>query len=344
MRVLSPLRSAASLVLLTASCRTDGTGPDPNDPDNPNALGLAVAVRVDSATFRDSGEFVLELIPSTSTGRILIDEAWTISTTVTAPARVAPALLSQEVQTPDSRSFRVALDVDNSGSMERSDPTRQRARAAEAFWTTLFAEQPNAEASLLYFGLGELPPTPGFVSTRLLQSWTSDPTQLGGKLDTLRLRSRSPIYTSALEVVRWMDSTSAAGTRRVLVLLTDARTNREAGGTPEALLAAAMEAEVRIYTVGLGAASDRGSSTDFEAVTRLQTLSSATGGLYAGAAIPDRLSSTLRSFAASSAKGVLIARVGLSPLPARGTRVAGTVRLVSTALGIAQAPWSFDAP
>ncbi|MFL5575282.1 MAG: vWA domain-containing protein [Gemmatimonadaceae bacterium] len=341
MRVPRPFLSASSLVLLTASCRKEGTGPDPNDP---NALGLAVAVRVDSATFRGSGEFVLELIPSTSAGDLLVDRAWTISATVTAPARVAPALVSQVVQMPDSRRFRVALDVDNSGSMAQSDPTRQRARAARAFWMTLFAEQSDAEASLLYFGLGALPPTPGFVATRVLRSWTSDPALLAGLLDTLQLRSRSPMYTSALEVVRWIDSSTASDTRRALVLLTDARTNREAGGTPDALMAAAGKAGVRIYTVGLGAASDRGADTDIEAVTRLQELSNATGGLYAGAATPDRLSSTLQSFAASISRGMLTARIRLSPVPARGIRIAGRVRLANPELGVAQAPWSFDAP
>lgn len=345
MRAPRPLLSAVSLVLFTASCRNDGTAPDPNDPDSPNALGLAVAVRVDSATFRSTGEFVLELIPSTSGGQILVNEAWTISTTVTAPTSVAPTLLSQGVQMPDTRSFRVALDVDNSTSMAQSDPHRQRADAARAFWATLFADQPDAEASLLYFGLGDLSPTPGFAMTRLLQSWTADQAQLGGKLDTLQLRRGSPIYTSALDAVKWIDSsTSITSTRRVLVLLTDAGTNTETGGTPDALVAAAKRAEVMIYTVGLGAASDRGPSTDIAAVTRLQDLSNATGGLYAGAATPDRLSSTLQSFTASSSTGVLIAHLRLSPVPASGTQVTGVVRLANTLRGVAQAPWSFGAP
>ena len=123
------------LLTLALACSDDG-GLDPNDPDNPNALGLAVGVRVDPATFPATGEFVLELVPSTPQGQSLVNEAWEITTSITSPAGGAATLLSQEVSLPDSRSFSIAIDIDNTGSMSRNDPQELRldasARRAEA--------------------------------------------------------------------------------------------------------------------------------------------------------------------------------------------------------------------
>ncbi|HEV2083617.1 MAG TPA: hypothetical protein VGR09_00930, partial [Gemmatimonadales bacterium] len=68
------------------------------------------------------------------------------------------------------------------------------------------------------------------------------------------------------------------------------------------------------------------------------------GGLYAGAATPERLSSTLLSMTAWSSTGVLLATFKLSPIPPSGTRVTGNVQLQNQALGKAQGGWSFIAP
>lgn len=327
---------------LSAACSGDTT--DPNDPDNPNALGLAVAVRVDPATFQQTGEFLLELIPSTRQGRSLVTEEWSITTSLTTPEGPLPQFVSQQIQPPDTTPSNVALLVDNSESMTQNDPDRLRVAAAELLWNTVLGQQPSAQVGLLYFGIGPLVPTPGFSATRLLQSWTSNPDSLAGKLDTIQVGTGSRIYSSALDVVTWFDSTTAPDDRRVLLLLTDGILNREGGTTANEVITAAQQAHVHIVTVGLGPASDRGPTSQEQAVTLLQELSNSTGGLYAGAATPERLSSTLVSLTASSSTGVLLASFKLSSIPPTGTKIAGNVQLQNRSLGTAQGVWSFIAP
>jgi len=327
---------------LVLACSSDTT--DPNDPDNPDALGLAVAVRTDPSTFQQTGDFVLELIPSTRQGQSLVSEQWNISSTLTAPAGAPPVFVSQQVQPPDTTPSNVALLVDNSQSMLQNDPDRLRVTAAQLLWDTLLGQQHNEEVSLLYFGFGPLTPTSGFTATRLLRSWTSDPSALTGILDTLQLGTSSRIYSSALDVVEWFDTTTSADHRRVLLLLTDGLLNREGGATVSEVLAAAQRAHVNIGTVGLGPASDRGPTTQPEAVTLLQELANGTGGLYAGAATPERLSSTLLSLTAWSSTGVLLANFKLSPIPPTGTHISGNVELQNDSRGKAQGVWSFVAP
>ncbi len=330
-----------SLLAVSGGCGKDTVAP--GDPGDPDALGLAVAVRVDRSTFQRTGEFTLELIPSTRQGLSLIAEPWEISTSISAPSGLVPALLFQQLQPSDSAPFDVALLIDNSQSMLTNDPDRQRIAAAQLSWETVLS-QPGGRVSLLYLGIGGLSPTPGLTATGLLQSWTTDPVALSGKLDTLQPGRGSQIYSSALEVSHWIDSTTAADRHRVLLLLTDGELNREQGAGAAAVVAAAQQARVSIGTLGLGPASDRSTKTDPNAVALLQELANSTGGLYAGAATPERLSPALLSLTASNTVGVLLARFKLEPVPPPGTQVTGTVKLEHQGLGTAQGLWSFDAP
>ncbi len=333
---------AAWVVALGTGCGTDGTAPD--DVGDPDALGLAVAVRIDTSTFHQTGELTLELIPSTPKGVSLVSEPWAISAVVTAPAGHTPELLSQSLLPPDTTPYSVALLVDNSASMLSSDPDRLRADAAELVWTTLLVRQPRTQLALLHFGVGGVSVTPGLSATGLLRTWTSDPSALSGVLDSLPVGTGSQIYSSALEVVQWIDTTTAVDRPRAILLLTDGKLNREGGATEAEVLAAAQRSRVSIGTVGLGPASDRSTDSDPEAVALLRELANGTGGLYAGAATPERLSSTLLSLTASGASGVLRARFRLSPVPAGGAGVNGRVVLVNDRLGTAQGPWSFVTP
>jgi len=334
----------AILALLATACdkNTDPNDPDdPNNPQNPDALGLAVSVRVDPNTFRTTGEFDLELLPTTKEGVSLVNEQWTITNALTAPSGASASLLSQGVPTSDPRPISLALVVDNSSSMSTNDPDRERASAAQTLFQSLVQANPANRGALLHFGLGIIQPTPGFTRTRILRNWTSNAAELVGHLDTLSIGTGSPLYAATLEVAKWMDTTAGAatGTRRVLVLMSDGLGN-DPGGR-EALLAAATAANVQIYTVGLGAGSDRSTRTDPTAVTAMQTLANGTGGLYAGAATAERLGSVLQSFVVSG--GRLVARFKLATVPAASTSISGTVKLENNR-GIAQAPWTFVAP
>lgn len=332
-------------VLLTALMVSNGCGDGataPEDPDDPN-LGLAIAVRVDEGEFRQSGEFSLDLIPTTSDGQSLVAEPWNILTTVMAPAQITPALRAQSVLPVDTAPPRVALLVDNSTSMATNDPQNLRVAAAEMLWDHLFSERPTAEAALLHFGLRQ-PPTPGFTTVGLLQTWSTDPAELSGILDTLTRGPGSQIYTAALEAINWIDSTTPGHARRVLLLLTDGQLNREPATSATPVFEAAHRANVSIGTVALGPASDKSPNSDPAAVMLLQELANGTGGLYAGTATAEELSSTLVALTASSSDGVLRATLQLSPIPAPGSQVSGRVRLENPQHGAAAGTWSFVAP
>ncbi|HEX6670461.1 MAG TPA: vWA domain-containing protein [Gemmatimonadales bacterium] len=332
-----PIISAA---VLFVACGSESTGPD-DPPDSPN-LGLAIAVRTDPATFQQTGEFVLELIPNTTQGQSLVAEPWDISNTVTKPSSVSPDLLSKNVTAPDTSPPSLALLVDNSSSMSTNDPESLRIAAATLLWETVLQERPKGQVSLLYFGVRDSP-SPGFSATALLRNWTSDPADLAGALDTLSSGAGSQIYSSTLEVIRWIDSTTPEDARRVLLLLTDGQLNRETNTSLE-VLEAARQAGVSIGTVALGPASDRSDDPDPEAVALLQELANGSGGLYSGAATPERLSSTLLSLTSPGSVGALHARFKLSPVPGAGSQVTGTVRLANESHGSVSGGWSFTAP
>lgn len=348
-RSMTPGRiRALALLLLAVACGGD-SGLDPNDPDNPNALGLAVGVRVDAATFAGTGEFVLELVPSTPQGQSLVNEAWEITTSITSPAQGIATLLSQELALPDARSVSVAIDVDNTGSMSRNDPEEMRLAAAASFAEDFLALDPENRVSIFEIGpttTSDPPQTSGFPGTRLVLGWTSSVATAQAAIGPLSAYPDAPggsrIYRSLERISVWIDSTTAlANERRGILLITD---GRPADSDLRAeLFAAAAATETEVHTVGIGPGSDRGGDTDPLAVQELQLIANTTGGLYVGAATPERLASLLQALATSTSGGVILARFQIDPVPATGTTVSGVVRMENER-GVAQAPWSFVAP
>lgn len=337
---------AVLLSLPVLACSDDG-GLDPNDPDNPSALGLAVGVRLDPATFQSTGEFSLELIPSNAQGQSLVNEQWTITTSIETPSGPSASLLSQMVEVGDGRPFAMAVDIDNSPSMVANDPDNERKDAAQFLGTSLLAENASTRLSIFEFGAGPTstpPETAGFPGTRLVQDWTSSSATYTAGLNGLATypQGGSRVYRSLTEITKWIDSTTNVATeKRGIVVVTDGIPDDTA--IRNELFAETAPSETRIYTVGLGPGSDRGGETDPAAVQELQLIANTTGGLYVGAATPERLTSLLQALASSSTDGVIVARFQLSSIPAPGTTVSGRVRMEG-AFGIAQAPWTFLAP
>ncbi len=338
----------ALLLVLAAACGDD-TGLDPNDPDNPDALGLAVGVRVDPATFPSTGEFVLELIPSTPEGQSLVTEAWETTAGLTAPASSVATLLSQELAVPDTRPWSIAIDIDNTGSMSGNDPEDLRLDAA-GFFAQAFIPQ-TAGNRLALFEIGptttsDPPETPGFPGSRLVMDWSATAPPIAAAAAALSAYpdavGGSRIYRSLERITAWIDTTtSAVDEHRGILLLTDGRPSDE--DLRATLFAAAQATGTRVFAVGIGPGSDRGGDTDPASVQELQLIANQTGGLYVGAATPERLSGLLDALATSTSEGVILARFRLDPIPAAGLTVGGTVRMENER-GVAQAPWSFVAP
>lgn len=328
------LATACAAATLQA-CRGDCCGPDRNP------LSLFVGVRVDSAAFRSRGEVALELVPADQTGQTFITDAWTITATLVSPTAGGLPLTSQGIEPPDTQLTAAAIDIDDSPSMAFSDSQRVRASAAQLFWQTLLGAEPRNQSALLDFGGA---PSPGFQRTRLLQTYTSAGSELDAQLPGIQpLNGSTPLYRSALEVVRWTDTTLTQGRYgRYLVIMTDGQPSDTS--YRDSLFAAAKSSAVRFFAVGLGPASDQGTKTQAAAVAAVRELATRTGGIYVGVTHAGQLLPALQSLAREPAGEKLLAVLAVpAPFPARGQVVSGRVT-VTGVHGTATANWAFVAP
>ncbi len=325
--------TGACLCLLLSSCAESG---GPNDPPDP--LQIAVVVQVDSGTFRSAGEFTLDLVPSDQGGRTYLTEPWAITTTLSAPPTASLAQLSQEVEPADSQPIATAILIDDSGSMQSSDPDRIRAVAAQLFWRDILPSRPGNIVALLDFGRGSVEPTPGFQRTVLLAGFTGDAAVLDAALSQIEAvpGGLTPLYGSGVEVVRWVDSTTPQAYQRTLVIITDGAPSDTA--ITDTLYNVAVAHGVRVFAVGVGPAAGEG-----EAARRLQELAARTGGIYAAAEPPEELEEVLQTLAMSASPPRLLVHLRLDPVPPQGTSVRGVVAL-SGAPGNLTGAWSFVAP
>ena len=309
-----------------------------------DSLSLFAGVRVDSATFRSRGEFAIQLVPTDPTGRTLVEEPWTVTGALERPVAGALPLSALAVLPADTMPVTISIDIDDSHSMTTNDPDRVRATGAQHFWRAVLGARPRNQVALLDFG-GTLG-SPGFVKTRLVQGHTTDPAELDAQLALIQAQATSgtPLYRSALEVIRWTDTAVALQSQRYLVIITD--------GYPyppdslpyqDSVIAAAAKSGVRIFAVGVGPASDQGTQSVDSAVAVVRNLATQTGGIYAGVTDATQLASALRALASEPSGERLLATFALASPPVRGAVVTGTVTIEGP-LGRATAEWSFVAP
>ncbi len=331
-----PLAVTVLSCMLIAACGDSG-GPAPDS----NPLNLAARVVLDSATFQSDGDFALDLVPSDRHGNLFVEDQWTISTTLASPTSVPLTTISQEVQPADTQLVASAILIDDSGSMASSDPDRQRATAAQLFWRDILTARAGNVVALLDFGRGTTAPTPGFDRTNLLAGFTADQGVLEAGLQQVQAVAGggTPLYRSAEEVIAWVDTTTPSTFQRTLVVITDGNP----GDLPfkDSLFSSAASRQVRIFAVGIGDAAQQDPVTT--AARLVQELASRTGGIYAAAGSPTELQTILQTLARSASPERLLVHLRLSPAPAAGTPVSGTVTVVGER-GSATAPWSFVAP
>lgn len=331
------LAAALAIVATTAACK-DKSASAPPDPRG--IQKVLVGVQIDAPALHGSGEFVLRLVPLDGKGDVILSDGLEVTPKVTAPVTQTLAPTGRRVQLPDTRPVAAAVSIDDSRSMRTSDPTNQRATAAKLFWSELLSANPANEVALLAFGAER--PTAPFARAALLEGWTSDPARLEASVNGLIATGSTYLYQSTAEVAPWIAaSRPAANFRHVLLLVTDGLPTDS--GAADAAITAATGAQIPIYTVGLGPASDHSTLSSSAAVERLRTLANRTGGVYAGAENSTELTTTFESLAKLTTDGALLVTVRMHPAPAAGTLVAGTVRVANRYGGAAE-PWSFTAP
>lgn len=339
MKLVGSLRARRLVPLLGLACLACGDSSDPSA--DPNPLRLSVAIRLDSALFVSTGEFVLDLVPSDVSGRSYVLDPWDIGLQLLAPGSVSGTMLRNDLQPADTAPISSAILIDDSGSMLTADPERRRATAAQLFYRRILPQRPGNRIALLDFGRGEAEPTPGFRQATILAHLTDQEADLDAALDAIQAvpGGGTPLYAAAQEVMAWLDSVADPQSVKSLVVITD--------GSPDdpdfadSLYALASASRIPIFAVGVGKAGQQDPPTT--AALLIEELARRTGGIYAIAEPPVKLESVLQVLAESASPARLLLRVQLAPLVARGTPVQGRVAVEGTR-GRASADWSFVAP
>ena len=221
-----------------------------------------------------------------------------------AKARVAFDIEIQEI-------INGILDIDQSGSMKRTDPARQRVDAAQSFIGRITDQ--DRLAVMTFRGAD-----PGFRASALLQDFTGDQSALNAAAERVGQDGGTPIWDSVLDTLDVHgEDEGGEGSSRVVVLFTDGQRD---GGNVDfgTALSAAQGSDVKFFTVGLGSADE-----DFDAA-ELQELAETTGGTFANVENPDELEELFnRVFNAIRASGVIT--VNISPIPPPGSLVTGRI-------------------
>lgn len=335
-------------LVLSAAC-SDSSGPD-----TPEISNLVVSgVRTNADNFRANGDFSLGLLATTLDGEPILTDDVQITAELTEVdvgfAPEVPGLALQvsgftlttgakSAEQAGSRNTMASILIDDSGSMSSTDPQRLRAGAAQVFWQAFLAARTGNQVSILDFGAGS---TSGFVSTRLLQDFTSDQTLLEATLQSIVASGSTPLYRSLQETSDWMGSNTSSSDNRVILLLSDGQPSD--ASLKETALAAAANANITVHTVGLGPASELSTSASATAVQAVRDIADRRNGVYASATSASALSQIFGTLAQVTAKGQLVSAFRINPVPAPGTRVTGTVTVRSGGRE-ATAVWSFLAP
>jgi len=339
--LISRLPSLLPVAALALAACSDSSGPA-----QPPIQSLSVSgVRLNSATFPTNGRFGLGLIATANSGDAILDRSVRVEARVTAlsvgnPSASVVSTVSSESVNPQNGATQATILMDNSGSMSSNDPGRLRAAAAKLFWEAVLPVRTTNRVAFLDFGAGA---TTGFANSRLLVPFTSSAARLDSALSRVTASGSTPLYESLRETARWIDSsTSGSGDNRVMLLLSDGQPNSRL--SRDSALALAVRANITVHTVGLGPASDLETfRRDTVAIGAIREIADRTGGVYAAATDANALGPIFTNIARASARGQLVTTFAVSPIPASGTRVSGTVTVTSG--GTSQtATWTFVAP
>jgi hypothetical protein len=193
------------------ACSDDG-GMTPSDPTDPGALGLAVGVRIDTTELQTSGEFSLELIPSTPGGTSLVGEEWTTTVTLNTAATPHSPLQTLIFRIPGRsrpRWYDASSSMQTVIGFERQDarncsPRRSSPNAANL---SLF-EFTAVESSVTRAGQGS-----GTAE------WTSSLATFEAGLAQMETPTGGfTLYSTNAAIVRWMICDQCGGAARAAAL------------------------------------------------------------------------------------------------------------------------------
>lgn len=244
--------------------------------------------------------------------------------------------------------------IDDSGSMATSDPDGDRGDAAKLFIDTICGDSTNVFGTFDFGVMGNL----GFSETRdLLTANGSTVTDtlpyIGCSADNVTAAKAAidaqiqdnggtPLYESVLELCTDMVAKSAAGESLdgralAIMVLSDGQPNSDS--SKAAAEACVADNDITTCTVGLGPGSELSVSANPSAVSALKELSTAGSCVYAAATDVSALGPIFTAIGAAVSTGQNFADFAVTPIPASGTTVNGTLTV-----GTGTATFSFVAP
>lgn len=249
-----------------------------------------VGVGLSGDTFCATGDFAVTIQPRDEEGEIVLREEAAYGCTAAIGGESLECAVKEVAcfgGSASSESQTVVLVVlDDSGSMDDNDPDEQRAEACSALIDQL---GDGDVVAITDFGHGGTSPA---LALRTLQGYTDDKDLARAACESIYTGpTGTPIYGSvvdAVEVFLPLAEESYGDVSFSVVMLSDGEPDADVASHEEAL-EAATEADVPIFTVGLGPAAEGFEGSSTTAIEVLQQLSEETGGAYASSADADGL-------------------------------------------------------
>lgn len=191
--------------------------------------------------------------------------------------------------TSSSAMNNVILDIDSSGSMSSSDPSRKRVIASKEI---INLAGTSSKLAVLDFGAGS---DNGLLDSRILQPFTNDINLLNSAVEKVVASGGTPLYESLLDAISLLKA-QLSGTKSIIIF-TDGQANSTSNF--DKVVLEANNNGVTIYTIGLGSGVN---------AAELQELASTTGGLYAYADNVDSLSGAFKAIGTGTIKGRVIVK------------------------------------
>lgn len=298
---------AALTVALAACSRTSGTSagtPAKATVNGVSAIDTAAGTASLSVSALDAANRVL------GSGTITNPSATVVSVTSAGVASQAVYAVTAQVCgdiTSSTGDITAALTLDATGSMSLSDPNNLRNDAAKAFIGRMATTDRAAVASFD----SSTTPTGSYLAIKVWQDLTSDDALLDTAVDSATFAGGlTNLWDAGVDSVALL--AGASGSNKLVVLLTDGEDNSSTK-TASDVSTAANNANVRVFTIGLGA---------YVNSTELAQIAADTGGTFNQVADAADLTGLFDGvFNASQAAGC----VGLqfSPAPTSGQTFAG---------------------
>jgi hypothetical protein len=201
--------------------------------------------------------------------------------------------------------------------MASSDPNYIRKDASKLFVDLILGLNSASKLAVLSFGDDTI--TSPFTKTKIIQTFTSDPTLLKAGIDTTKNDGITPLWQSLYESTSWLDTNMpAASYQRALLVLSDGGDNDSGSTTLTMTKNNAVAKLIPINCVALGYDS-----------TDLQNLAAGTNGIYVKAAAAADLTNAFKAISVGTTSGYLTFKITYpaGKIPSSGSSSTLTIKV-----------------